>query len=84
MKTKLIVIVAVVLACGCAFWIASTGRVVGVPARLPGVPANTIAQAAKAARALRKASVAHDIGSQLNGTTARLWRLKRERIGSMN
>ena len=79
MKTKLIVIVAVVLACGCAFWIASTGRV-GVqiatlvekltatasnehmPAKLPGVPANTIAQAAKTARALRKASVAYDIG----------------------
>jgi hypothetical protein len=62
MKTKLIVIVAVV-ACGCAFWIASTGRVgVPMPAKLPGVPANTIAQAAKAARALRKASVAYDIG----------------------
>jgi hypothetical protein len=79
MTTKLIVIVAVVLACGCAFWIASTGRV-GVqvaalvekltaaasnkhmPGKLPGVPANTIAQAAKAARALRKASIAYDIG----------------------
>ena len=79
MKTKLVVIVAVVLACGCAFWIASTGRV-GVqvaqlvekltpaasnehmPGKLPGVPANTIAQAAKTARALRKASVAYDIG----------------------
>jgi hypothetical protein len=63
MKTKLIVIVAVVLACGCVFWIASTGRVnEDVPGKLPGVPANTIAQAAKTARALRKASVAYDIG----------------------
>ena len=31
-------------------------------AQLPGVPANTIAQAAKTAQALRKASVAYDLG----------------------
>jgi hypothetical protein len=33
-----------------------------VPDKAPGVPANTIVQAAKAARALRKASIAYDIG----------------------